>query len=68
MFLTHVTQRNFFTKISDSILSNATVFLDVPCRNSSFCKNIVWRSENCLKSGGADEYFSRADGIFKQKL
>ena len=66
--ITHVTQRNFLTKILSSILFNVSVFSDVPCRNSSFCKNIVWRSENCLKSGGADEYFSRADGIFKQKL
>ena len=38
----------FFTKISGSILCNMSVFSDVPCRNSSFCKNIVWRSENCL--------------------
>ena len=60
--------KNLFTKISDSILFKVTVFSDVPCRNSSFCKNIVWRSENCLKSGEADEYFSRADGIFRQKL
>ena len=58
----------FFSKISGSILFNVSVFSDVPCRNSSFCKNIVWQSENCLKSGAADEYFSRADGIFKQKL
>ena len=53
----------FFAKISDSILFNLIAFSDVPCRNSSFCKNIVWRSENCLKSGGADEFFRAPTGF-----
>ncbi len=61
-------KETFLLKFSNCILFDMSVFSDVPCRNLSFCKNIVWRSENCLKSGEADEYFSRADEIFRQKL
>ena len=33
--------------------------LGVPCRNSSFCKNVVGLSEKLFETGEADEFFSR---------
>ena len=30
---------------------------DVPCINSSFCKNVVGLSEKLFESGEADEFF-----------
>ena len=32
---------------------------DVPCRNSSFCKNVVGLSEKLFETGEAVEFFSR---------
>ena len=61
--ITHVTQRNFLTKILSSILFNVSVFSDVPCRNSSFCKNIVWRSENCLSLAEPTSIFRAPTGF-----
>ena len=61
-------RKNFFTKISDSILRQVGVFSDVPCRNSSFCKNIVWRSENCLSLAEPTSFFRAPTGFLSKNF